>query len=843
MSLSFSVDESLPRLLEALQASPVVILQAPPGAGKTTRVPLFLLTQGIDRIIMLEPRRLAAVNAAHRMAALLGEEVGHSVGYAIRFERKCSSATRLEVVTEGILTRRLHFDPQLIGIQVVIFDEFHERSLHADTALALCREIQSVFRPDLKIIIMSASLDTGQLLRMLGNPPLITATVRQYPLTTRYYKGREGDPVTRTVQSVLQALQETSGDILVFLPGKREILQCCSLLESLLSSVDRPLLVTLLGELPFSEQQKAILPASRRRIILATNIAETSLTIEGVTTVVDSGLCRLMKYDPARGINHLITTQISAASATQRAGRAARLGPGVCYRVWDQSAEAHFLSSSLPEILNADLAELVLHLASWGIRDPLQLSWIDPPPAGHIRAARQLLLLLGALDSAGVITPLGRKISSMPLHPRHACMLTRAAERQISGLACDCAAILSERDFVRRSWNATDSPCNSPNDLLDRLEILHTWRNRGVVPGDTDKSALKAVDRVSRQLMDNFNAKSSPSLPTEEEISLIILWGYPDRLAKQRRKGGREYLLVNGSAAVLSVDPSVNDPPYLVATTLTGTGSPGSEIRIRQAQRIESGMLLREFGAEISIERTVVWNERLQRVDAGESKRLWGLELDRIQEKPDAIEALSAILSVLKSSGSLDLLPWDQRCKSLCARVELLRARFGGRWPDFSFTGLFATLESWLAPFLGGITTRDGIAKADIFSALLGRLSWEERKELDCGAPLRINVPSGSSIPLIYTGEGKPILAVKLQELFGLSETPKIAWGEVPILLHLLSPAGRPVQVTEDLRNFWDTIYPEVKKELKGRYPRHPWPDDPWNAVPTRKTSKGMKRN
>jgi ATP-dependent helicase HrpB len=840
------IDDVLPRFLAALGNSPAVVLQAPPGAGKTTRVPLALLDTPClkdKKIVMLEPRRLAAVNAARWMAASLGEGAGETIGYTIRFEKKVSSATRIEVVTEGILTRRLQGDPQLGDVGVVIFDEFHERSLASDLALALCRDVQKGLRDDLKIVVMSATLDCGPIAELLGNAPVISAEGKSFPVETSYLaRETEGDIAAVAGRAIINALRETEGDILVFLPGAGEIRRCQRLLEED-QELSRHLLIRpLYGDLPFASQEEAIMPAKWRKVVLATNIAETSLTIEGVRVVIDGGFSRQLRFEPATGLNRLVTARVSAASAAQRAGRAGRLGPGICRRLWTEHTQATLLPYTPPEMRNADLTPLALELAGWGIKDAGALDWLDPPPPGALAEGRGLLQRLGALDQQGLITPHGSAMTGLPAHPRLSHMLLVAKSRGQGATAADLAALLAERDIYRTSGNNVAGH-TSPNDLLDRLESLAEWRNNGRgknVSGEVDPYLCRAVDRASREFQRLLGIKGAEQTPSAEEVGLLLAHAFPERIARQREPGSDRYLLANGRGGRLSNRSAVRDRPFIVAVVMEG-GERGDGA-IHQASNITLETLRHEFGAGFARRRLVEWDAGEGRVIAREEERFGELVIASRQVAPGGEEVRSALIEGLRSGPGLAALGWTPVSTQLRARVEFLGRLFPSEgWPDFSEYALLAALPDWLGSFLGSARSLADLGAIDPLHGLKTLLNREQARRLDEGAPSHLTVPSGSRISVQYSADGPPVLAVKLQELFGLAETPTVAWGRAPILLQLLSPAGRPIQVTSDLRNFWNTGYPEVKKELKGRYPRHPWPDDPWSAAPTRhaKRKKG----
>ena len=835
------IDAVLPELKAALAAHDAAVLQAPPGAGKTTRVPLSLLEEswlGGRSIIMLEPRRLAATNAARYMAQLRGEEVGGTVGYTIRYERKTSRATRIEVVTEGILTRRLQAAPELAGVGLVIFDEFHERNLNSDLTLALCRDAQQGLRSDIRLLVMSATLDAAPVARLLGDCPLVSSVGRSYPVAVRYLAqeapGRAGDYVPPAVR---RALAETTGDLLVFLPGAGEIRRCAEALDDLAAQVDiRP----LYGELPFAAQERAILPGTRRKVVLSTNIAETSLTIEGVTVVVDAGLERRPRFDAARGMATLELARISRASAEQRAGRAGRLGPGICCRLWTEGAHGAMLPFTPPEIRQADLAPLALELARWGVAEPGGLAWLDPPPAGHLAGARHLLRLLGALDGQDRLTPLGARMAALPAHPRLARLLIAAQEGGTPGLGADLAALLSERDLA----GGVSPGHASASDLLDRLEALRRLRRQGRAGGIDPGAAAERAARYFRQMLSESARGPARRAHGEEEetnaeargVGCLLAVAFPDRIGRERESGSGRYLLSGGSGGRLTPRSAVRGGEWLVAVEVAG--KPGGEGEIRLASALQREDVEALFGADLDWRREVEWDERAGRVVAREVRRLGALLL---QERPVAATAedvVPALLAAVRRQG-LEALDWTPAARQWRARVQLLERSWPeGGWPDLSDTALLARLEEWLAPFLAGVTSLAGLRRVDLSAALEPLLGRERTRDLARLVPERLEVPSGSSIRLDYEAEGGPVLAVKLQELFGLADTPQVAGGRAPVLIHLLSPAGRPLAVTRDLRSFWNQVYPEVKKEMKGRYPKHPWPDDPWNAAPMRGTRR-----
>ena len=834
------VDTVIPELLEVLASNPGAVLHAPPGAGKTTRVPLALLAAQwlTGTILMLEPRRLAAVNAARWMASLLREEAGRTVGYAVRYERAVSAATRIEVVTEGILTRRLQADPLLSGVSLVIFDEFHERNLNSDLALALCRDVQGGVRGDLKLLVMSATLESGPVSRLLGGVPIVTATGRSFPVEIRYLEREPEGRLPEIVAGAVQrALAETSGDLLVFLPGVGEIARCQAILRERLGS-GAPLICPLYADLSFREQERAILPAERRRVVLATTIAETSLTIEGVSVVVDGGWSRQPRFDPAKGLPRLETVRLSRAAADQRAGRAGRLGPGICYRLWTGHTQQHLVPFTPPEITVTDLSGLALELALWGVSDPAILPWLDPPPPPALAEARRLLVLLGAIDRTGGVTPIGRRLGRLGLHPRLGRLLLAGEELGHPEAGLICGALLAERDILRRGRGGGRT-CRSDNDLFDRYEAFLRWR-QGAHDEGVDPAAAAAVQRLVRHLGPRERSGEGATRFDSAAATRLLLRAYPDRVARQREPGSDRYLLASGRGCRLTGRSSLHDEPYLVAVQVEGGEGAEGEIRLAAAVTVET--LREELTDALGRERRVAWDEREGRVLVREEERLGALVLSSRQVPAGPGEAEEALLAGVVARG-VERLPWSPAAIRFRERVSFCARHCPeAGLPDLNDAALAATAGQWLLPWLGGYRSLGDVARVDLLAALQGWLTREQLRLVEEMAPTHLAVPSGSRIALRYDS-GEPVLAVKLQELFGLGETPAVAGGRVPVLLHLLSPAGRPIQVTRDLRGFWDGAYREVRKELRGRYPRHPWPDDPWSAVPTKRTkprSKGL---
>ncbi len=826
------IDAVLDDVCRALRLNQAAVLQAAPGAGKTTRVPLALLEEpwlAGKRILMLEPRRLAATNAARYMANCLGETVGQTVGYAIRFERRCTATTRLEVVTEGILTRRLQVDPTLEGVGLVIFDEFHERNLHSDLALALCRDAQLGLREDLKLLVMSATLDGEPVARLLGGAPLLSCPGRCHPVELDYLPREPQGPLAEVAaRAVRRAVRENDGDILVFLPGAAEIRRCRELLQQD-PAAGQPLICPLYGELPFSEQERALRPGPGRKVVLATNIAETSLTIEGVQVVIDSGFMRQSRFDAASGLSRLITVRITAANAEQRAGRAGRLGPGRCYRLWSEATQGGLLPFAPPEIRSADLVPLALELARWGVREVDSLCWLDPPPAGAVTGARALLRELGALDAQERLTPKGEAMAQMPAHPRIAALLVRGTASPHLSLACDLAALLEERELLRDTERTVQA---TASDLLPRLELLHAWRCKQSLPGGVDRAACHAVARAAKAWRQRFRVADETSVIDHDMLASLLMAAYPDRLARQRTAGSDRYLLANGQGGCLSPRSGVRDAEFILAVRI-GASHHGDAV-IYQASTIERCRIEADFADRLAWRKRIFWDAAQQTVVAREERRMGALLLGERPARVGKQELSAALLEGVRQAG-LAVLPWSTQAVQLRWRMALLAAAFPeADWPDWSDASLTANLENWLGPWLEGMRSVADLARLDVAVMLRSGLDWPRQQRLDGEAPTHLSVPSGHRVALDYRPEGPPVLAVKLQELFGLAETPRVAGGRVTVQLHLLSPARRPLAVTQDLRSFWDNTYPEIKREMAGRYPKHPWPDDPWRAPPTR---------
>jgi ATP-dependent helicase HrpB len=804
------------------------VLQAPTGAGKTTLVPLALLeAEWLDgqTIVMLEPRRLAARAAAFRMAELRGEPIGETIGYRMRGDIRVGAHTRIEVVTEGILTRRLQRDPTLEGVGVVIFDEFHERSVAADLGLALTRRTQAIVRDDLRILIMSATLDGDAVAALLDDAPIITSEGRAYPVETRYVAPRINDRMETSVAgAVFEALRRDEGDILVFLPGAGEIRRVMNLLDA--RSLDDVAVRPLFAAMSASAQDEAIRldPRGRRKIVLATAIAETSLTIEGVRVVIDSGASRSSSFSPRTGMTRLETARVSRASADQRRGRAGRLSPGVCYRLWPAHENALLLSSTPPEITRADLAPVALDLLAAGVRDPNELDWITPPTPAAYAQALGLLRELEAVDDTG-ITAHGRAMNELPVHPRLGHMLLRARDLGVASLACEVAALLSERDVLRGLTGVIDA------DIGFRLNILRGGRATSVPLGaDVDRAALLRARRDADRLARQLGIRRDRAQPVDL-LGVLVALAYPDRIA-QRRDGDRpRYVLRNGRGAELTGQQTLARSPYLVAADLDDRGV---DSRVFLAAAVDLDDILSVFRDQITEEDAVEFDSKSTSVVARRRKRLGAIVLAEIPlAHPDPLRIAAAMLAEVRRRG-LASLPWSGAARRLRQRMAFV-ARHDPRWPDVSDQVLTTNLEMWLGAAVVG---NAGLAldAIDLTTALNAMLDWKQRRALDELAPTHVTVPSGSRILLDYANSESPALAVRIQEVFGLDESPRVMLGRVPVTMHLLSPAYRPVQVTQDLSGFWRMAYFDVRKDLRGRYPKHHWPDNPLGAKPTTRT-------
>jgi ATP-dependent helicase HrpB len=811
------IEARLPALREALLRSTRLVLEAPPGAGKTTRVPLALLEsawRGDGRIVMLEPRRVAARAAASFMAETLGESVGETVGYRIRFESRIGPQTRIEVVTEGILTRMIQDDPALEGVAALLFDEFHERHLAADLGLALALDVQEQLRPDLRILLMSATLDGERLARWLGAVEL-RSQGRSHPVSVQHYAALRDEPLLAQLRRCVQhALAEHPGDLLVFLPGRREIAQAERTLAEI-GSASGLRLLALHADLAVERQVEVLRPdpEGRRRIVLATNVAESSVTLPAVRVVIDSGLAREPRFDPNSGFSRLATVSISQASAEQRAGRAGRVAAGWCYRLWPASQRLE--PQRRAEIAQVELSGLALELAAWGSDE---LRFPDPPPPGALAAGRELLQRLGALRG-GAITALGRRMLRLGAQPRLAAMLTAAPADQL-GLACDLAALIDARDPLRERRD----------DLLPRWQALAALR-AGRSGSITQRSTLQGIERQAAQWRRRLKAAAPPSTSSGHALGALLMHAFPDRIARQHAQDPRRYQLANGRSARLFEDSALYGEPWLVISELRHEQG---DALILRGTPVDEASLLRDFAEGFSEVDAVRWDSARRAIVAQRERRFERILLEaKPLPTPDRGRYAEALVDAVRQLG-LDALPWSESSRQLRARIALLRRHCPELvLPDFGAEALLATLEQWLQPALGGKSRLDALSAAELDAALRSKLSWSQRQVLEQLAPTRVRVPSGVERKVDYGSEGHPVLAVKLQELFGLADTPQIADGRLPLTLHLLSPAGRPLQVTQDLKGFWERTYPEVRREMKGRYPRHPWPDDPWSAPPT----------
>ncbi len=811
------IDSVLPDIRAALARAPNLVLQAAPGAGKTTRVPLALLDAdwlGGKKIVVLEPRRLAARAAARFMAASRGETVGETVGYRVRLDSKVGPRTRVELVTDGLFLRRLQADPGLDGIGAVLFDEVHERSLDVDLALALCLELQGALRPDLRLVAMSATLE-GEALARLMKAETIVSQGRAYPVETRWL----GRPEPRTfiedavAAAIRRALGESGsasdGDVLVFLPGTGEIRRMQQRLE------DRALppgthIAPLYGDLDLAAQDAAIRPSppGQRKIVLATSIAETSLTIEGVRVVIDSGLARVPRFEPASGMTRLETVRVSQAAAEQRKGRAGRVAPGLCYRLWSEGEHKSLPQYPTPEIREADLAPLALELAVWGARDAASLAWLDPPPPQALAQARSLLERLGALDASGAVTAHGRAMAGFGAHPRLSHMMLAGKAMGAGALACDLAALIEERDPARDIKSI---------DIRLRLGLL---RGRGA------ERIRRVAEMWRRQL------KAGGDGAKDEAAGRLLALAYPDRVAQRRADAHGSFRLANGRGAWCDEADPLAAAPYLAIADLDGDKQDARIFRAAPLQRADLDTL---FADRIRTEVRVEWDARDEAARARRRTTLDALVLAEAPlASPDPAMLASAVIDGIRALG-LAVLPWSGEAEALRARIALMRRIEGAEagWPDVSDAALLGSLGDWLAPFLGGIARRADFGRIPLARALEAMLEWKLKQRLDREAPLDIPVPSGRRARIDYVSGPEPVLALRIQEMFGATETPAVCGGRVPLLLHLLSPAQRPIQVTRDLVSFWRRGYPEARGELRGRYPRHYWPDDPFTAQPT----------
>ena len=862
-SPSFPIQALLPQIRTSLAAHPRLVLEAPPGAGKTTQVPLALLDEPwLDgrKIVMLEPRRVAARAAAGFMAGQLGEAPGDTVGYRIRFENKVSARTRVEVVTEGILTRMLQDDPMLEGVGALLFDEFHERHLAGDLGLALALDVQAQLREDLRIVVMSATLDGEKLARFLDAPRL-SSEGRSYPVTVAHFPGRRDESLeAQTRRAVEETLEKHPGDVLVFLPGQREIARVeaalspsplgrgvgvrvrrssegSDLVDSAAPSSGaarhpQPLeaasiperegmevvVLPLHGELSVEQQSQALQPdqQNRRRVVLATNVAESSVTLPGVRVVIDSGLAREPRYDPNSGFARLESVSISQASADQRTGRAGRVAEGWAYRLWPQSQRLD--PQRRPEIAQVELASLALELAAWGSDD---LRFVAAPPPGALSAARDLLRRLGALADSSSITALGTRMLTLGTHPRLAAMLLSAQGEEDRALACDLAALVEARDPLRSGGDA----------LAARWRALSAFR-QGRVAGDAHRSGLATIDAAAKQWRRRLRVDAmAPREIEAHRLGDLLAHAFPDRIAHQHPLDPRRYQLANGRMARVFDDSAIFGEPWIVASELRYEAK---DALILRAAPVDEARLRHEFPQRFVTEDAVRWDAAKRALAAQRETRFDQIVLEtRPAGRVDPQHAAAALTEAVRELG-LEALPWSDSLVQWRERVRCLRQWLPGEeFPDLSDETLFETLSEWLQPAFVGKTRLEALGEDELAEALKSGIDWSQRQRIDLLAPTRITVPSGMERRIEYSHGQSPVLAVKLQELFGLADTPRVAEGRIPVTLHLLSPGGKPLQVTQDLRGFWERTYPEVKKEMKGRYPKHPWPDDPWTAQAT----------
>ncbi|MBI5216629.1 MAG: ATP-dependent helicase HrpB [Ignavibacteriae bacterium] len=818
------IENILPELRSTLQTTTNVVLSAEPGAGKTTRVPIALMNESWlsgKKIIMLEPRRLAAQRAASYMAQQIHENVGATIGYRIRGDAKVGAKTRIEVVTEGILTRMIQSEPDLSDVGLLIFDEFHERSIHADLGLALALDVQEQLRDDLRILVMSATLDGISISSLLGNAPVLQSAGRTFPITTHYLKRvHDGAIEPLIVSAIHQTIKEDEGDVLVFLPGQREIRR----VESLLLDKELPeeiIIHTLFGEASPKQQQTALAtaPNGKRKIILSTSIAETSLTIDGVQVVIDSGLARVPRFDSKRGMSGLVTTQVSQANAEQRRGRAGRQAPGVCYRLWTEQQQTELPKFLSPEILVSDLAPFALELARWGDAEAKRLRFLDAPSEKHLTQARTLLTQLGAFDAKGKLTPHGKAMAELPVHPRLAHMLLKGKELHFGSMACDVAALLEERDILR-------GENDSDIDLASRWHVLETGKG-------ASRFALERAQEQSVRLRHLLNVRHGKS--DEKELGLLLALAYPERVARRRDSGEGRYQMVSGTGALLPKKSMLSREEFLAIGEVDGIGS---EVKIFLAAPLSEKQIRLAFDEQLTEAEEVHWDEREESVVARKITRLGALELSVVPLSTSSEKTTNAMLDGIRLLG-LDALPWTKDANSIRTRNEWLRIHnlTKSSLPNVSNEYLLETLGDWLAPYLSGITRRVHLQKLDMSMIVRAMFSFEQLREVERLAPTHLTVPTGSHIPIDYSGE-QPVLAVRLQEMFGETETPTVANGKVKVLLHLLSPAHRPLAITQDLPSFWKNAYPDVRKDMRGRYPKHYWPENPKEAEPTRRTKR-----
>lgn len=821
------IESALPDILNAFATAPTVLLSAPPGAGKTTCVPLALLAapwMERHKLILLEPRRLAARRAAEYMSAQAGKPPGSLVGFRIRGETRAGPETRIEVVTEGILTRMIQDDPSLPGVSCVIFDEFHERSIHADLGLALALDAREQLRPELKILVMSATLDGLRLREILPDAPLIESGGRTFPVETTYLKFPLDGPLENVVASRIEfSIHHDQGDVLTFLPGQREIRRVASLLVGRLPS--HIVIHQLFGGSGYRQQQAAIAPppAGKRKVILSTSIAETSLTIDGVQVVIDSGFARVPKFDPRRGMTGLATVPVSRATADQRRGRAGRLAPGICYRLWTEQQQPQLPAYPQPEILSADLAPLALDLARWGDPWGSRLRFIDRPPDAHVRQARSLLARLEALGESGSLTSHGHAMAGLPVHPRLAHMILRGRDLGAPEAACNLAALLEEREIL------TETPGENV-DLHSRWYALRTGSG-------ADRFLRERIRQEARRLAGLIGAKAD--IPGEQHLGTLLALAYPERIARRREAASARYQMVSGTGAILPHGCTLSREQFLAIADVDGLRS---EVKVFLAAPLTREEIEETFADRIEEKHETRWSADNESVVARRIRALGSLILSEGASQPEGKDGCAAMIEGIRHMGSA-CLPWTKDARSLRDRSEWVR-RSGlapAAWPDLSDDTLLATAEEWLAPFLDGVWQRTQLQKINLRIALESLFHGDQRRTLDRLAPPYLTLPSGSRASLRYDGVDIPVLAIRLQELFGQVDTPRIGDGKVSVVIHLLSPAQRPLAVTRDLTSFWTNTYPTLRSQLRARYPKHAWPEDPLTARPTGKTIRRRK--
>jgi ATP-dependent helicase HrpB len=824
--LRYPVDHVVPDLLRAFENSNIAVLSAPPGAGKTTRVPIAIMRSGLlndQRLLMFEPRRLAAIRSAEFMAAQQGERTGESIGYRIRGDSKTGPRTRIEVLTEGILTRMLHQQADMPGVGMIIFDEFHERSIHADLGLALTLDVQQHLRNNLLILIMSATLEGTRLSTLLRNASTVECKGKRFSVETHFASYKSEKPIDqRIAERIQRVISLEEGDVLVFLPGWREIQRTEQSLQKL-RLPEEVVIHTLHGEASPESQTAALAPSpqGKRKVILSTNVAETSITIEGVRIVVDSGLMRISRFDPRRGMSGLVTIPISRASADQRRGRAGRLGSGSCYRMWTEAEHQQLAEFNSPEIVSADLAPMALDLFRWGTPNGESLRFLDPPPVAHLKQAHALLRDLEAVDSNGQLTSLGRRMSELPVHPRLAHMILRASEIELGAMACSLAALLEERDLLAGQRDVDV-------DLAIRWQELSSGRG----------ALRERVKMQARRLREMIGAIETNA--DESHLGLLLAFAYPERVAQRRTKGGLAYMMASGTTALLPPGSHLAREEFI---TIADAETVGSDVRVFLAAPLAKQRMLEVFKDRLILEEEIRWDSAAQSVVARRVTRLGALVLAEQAISGDDDRISETMAAGVREIG-IDALTWDNESSALCGRSEWLRKRrlVGEDWPDLSRQHLTDTLNQWLVPFLRGVRQRSHLSRLNLSRTLHSLFTSDQMREMNRLAPSHLKVPSGSLIALDYSSGDQPVLGVRLQELFGQSETPRVGGDRIPVVIHLLSPAKRPLAVTQDLPSFWRNTYPEIRKQLRAKYPKHIWPDDPLTAQPTNKTKRHLTK-